>query len=574
MIRRRAVSGAVSVAALASGMIALAAAATRSGAFRDVTKSSGVDMRIAVDLPRLKLIATMTGGCALGDYDGDGLPDLYVTNTTARWGKPNTEHCGRLFHNLGGGRFRDVTKAAGIHACGIGMGAFWADLDGDGRLDLYLTNVGPNVVWWNRGDGTFEEGKDTGLEDPLFSVGAAFLDYDGDGRLDVAVANYLESTPEWEAAQPQMQLRVPEDYMGQPSHLFHNEGGRKFRDATKAAGLAVPPAEMKTLGIALIDYDGDGKDDLYFVNDRTTNRLFHNLGGGTFEEVTAETGAGMLGDKPRAGMGAAVGDPFGDGRESLFITNFGAEPNSLYRNVKGTLFEDAGAASGAGPVGLPFVRWGTHFADFDNDGWPDLYAAGGHLAPRIVRLLGHYKGGYAAYVDAGDKSFAQRTVLLHNRGGGRFEEWPDPGDLGTLRMSARGTAVADLDGDGALDLVIVDLDGPVRVLKNTAAAGRSWIAIEPSPAADGRTVIGTRVRVAAGGRTQSQTYRVSTSYASGSLVPLHFGLGEAETAERVEVRWPWGDMQTFDGVPARRAYALAPGGALRGAGIGSAGNPR
>ncbi|HEY2797900.1 MAG TPA: CRTAC1 family protein, partial [Thermoanaerobaculia bacterium] len=533
-----AVLGALLIAAVA---VAAAAVAAGHGAFRDVTKSSGVDMRVATDLPRLKLIATMAGGCAVGDYDGDGRPDLYVTNNIDRWGKPNAHHCGRLFHNEGGGRFRDVTKAAGIHACGVGMGAFWADLDGDGRLDLYLTNVGPNAVWWNKGDGTFEEGRETGLEDPLFSVGAAFLDYDGDGRLDVAVANYLESTPEWEASQPQLQLRVPEDYMGEPSHLFHNEGGRKFRDATKAAGLAVPPAEMKTLGIAVLDYDGDGRDDLYFVNDRTANRLFHNKGDGTFEEVTAETGAGMLGDKPRAGMGAAVGDPFGDGRDSLFITNFGAEPNSLYRNVKGALFEDAGAATGAGPVGLPFVRWGTHFADFDNDGWPDLYAAGGHLAPRIVRLLGHYKSGYASYVDAGDRSFAQPTVLLHNRGDGRFEEWPDAGDLARLRMSARGTAVADLDGDGAVDLVIVDLDGPVRILKNIASAGRSWIAIEPTPAADGKTVIGTRVRVTAGGRMQSQTYRVSTSYASGSLVPLHFGLDGAEAAERVEVRWPSGE---------------------------------
>jgi hypothetical protein len=148
----------------------------------------------------------MGGGCAAGDFDGDGRIDLYVTNSTPRWGKPNEKACGRLFRNVGGGKFEDVTARSGIHACGLGIGAFWADLDGDGRVDLYLTNVGPNAVWWNRGDGRFEEGRDTGLEDPLFSVGAAFLGYDGDWRLDVVVANYLDSTPDWEAAQPQLEL--------------------------------------------------------------------------------------------------------------------------------------------------------------------------------------------------------------------------------------------------------------------------------------------------------------------------------------------------------------------------------
>ena len=239
-----------------------------AGLFRDVTRQSGIDVRVAGDMRRLKMIPTMIGGCAFGDYDGDGLPDLYVANSIPSWGKPNEKSCGRLFHNLGGGRFEDATARSGIHACGLGMGAYWADVDGDGNLDLYLTNMGPNRIYWGRGGGAFEEGKDTGLEDPLFSIGAAFLDYDGDGRVDVVVGNYLDSTPEWEASQPQFELRVPEDYRGQPSHLYRNEGNRRFRDVTAAAGLAMNPAETKTLGVAVLDYDGDGRPDLYFVNDR------------------------------------------------------------------------------------------------------------------------------------------------------------------------------------------------------------------------------------------------------------------------------------------------------------------
>src|SRR5215472_547051 len=490
---------------LAAACVSVSTQGGGAGVFRDITAASGVRFEARSDLMRLKMIPTMGGGCAFGDYDDDGWPDLYITSSIPHWGKPNTDHCGALYRNRGGGKFEDVTAKAGIHVCGLGVGAFWVDLDGDGKLDLYLTNVGGNVVYWNRGDGTFEEGRNTGLEDPLFSVGAAFLDYDGDGRVDVVVANYLSTTPEWEAAQPQFELRVPEDYVGQPSHLYRNDGNRHFSDVTKAAGLTMDPAGTKTLGVAVIDYDGDGRPDLYFVNDRVSNRLFHNKGDGTFEEVTAETAAGVQGDHPRAGMGVAVGDPFGDGRPSLFVTNFGNEPNSLYRNVEGRLFEDAGAATGAAEPGLPFVRWGTHFADFDNDGWPDLYAAGGHLAERIVRTFGHYKSRGAEYVNAGDRAFKQKTVLLHNTGKGGFEEWKDTGDLGREKLSARGTAVADIDGDGALDLFVMNLAGPSRLFKNVG--GRNgWIEIEPRVGPDQRTVLGTRVAVTSGDHTIAQIF--------------------------------------------------------------------
>lgn len=528
---------------------------TTSGVFRDATASSGIDFRFRSDLRRLKMITTISGGCAFGDADGDGRPDLYVTNSVPHWGRPNENGCGRLYRNLPSGRFEDVTRAAGIRACGLGMGAFWVDIDGDGDRDLYLTNVGPNQLFVNRGNGTFEEARGTGLEDPLFSVGAAFLDYDADGDVDVVVGNYLDSTPEWERAQPQFELRVPDDYLGQPSHLFQNDGRGRFTDVTAAAGLTLPPADTKTLGVAVLDYDSDGRPDLYFVNDRVSNRLFHNRGNGTFEETTAEAGAGALETQPRAGMGVAVGDADGDGATDLFVTNFGGEPNSYYRNVEGAVFDDAGSRLGGAEVGISSVRWGTHFADFDNDGWPDLYAVGGHLAPRIARVLGHYKSGRAAYVEAGDPSYRQKSVLLRNAGGGRFEEWRDAGDLGSIPMSGRGSAIADVDDDGDLDLFVVDLAGPSRLFANQVGSRRSWIRVDPRPGPDRRTVLGTRVRVTAGGRVQTRELQISPSYASGSLTDLHFGLGDAERVT-VEVRWPGGETRTFADVAARQIYRV------------------
>ena len=420
-------------------------------------------------------------------------------------------------------------------------------------------------MYWNRGDGTFEEGKDTGLEDPLFSVGAAFLDYDGDGRVDVAVANYLDSTPEWEARQPQFELRVPEDYVGQPPRLYRNLGGRRFADVTTRAGLEMNPMDTKTLGVAALDYDGDGKPDLFFVNDRVGNRLFRNRGDGTFEETTAETGAGVLGERARAGMGIAVGDPAGDGRPDLFVTNFGGEPNSLYRNVAGALFEDAGESSGAGPIGSPFVRWGTHFADFDNDGWPRPLRrrrAPGPADRPHGRALQEREGG----------------LRRGGRSGLRAEDGPPPqprrrplrGVEGDRRsrgapMSGRGSAVADIDNDGDLDLFIVDLAGPSRLFENVIGNRRSWIRIEPRAGEDGRTALGTKVKVTAGGRSQTKEFFVSPSYASGTLTDLHFGLGDAERAEEIAVTWPGGRTQDFRDVAARKIYRLRPGGAVGGA---------
>ena len=512
----------------------------------------------------------MIGGCAFGDYDGDGLPDLYVTNSIPQLGQAQHEtSCGRLYRNLGGGRFEDVTAKSGIRACGLGMGAFWADLDGDGRLDLYLTNVGPNAVWWNRGDGTFEEGKDTGLEDPLFSVGAAFLDYDGDGRLDVVVANYLDSTPEWEAAQPQFELRVPEDYIGPAVAPLPQRRRPQVPRRDRGGGPRDPPGG-----------DEDARRRRARLRRRRPARplLRQRPRRPTGSSATAATARSRRrrrrpararsGDAARARAWASRSAiPFGDGRDSLFVTNFGAEPNSLYRNVEGALFEDAGTASGvAADRDRRTCAGGPHFADFDNDGWPDLYAVGGHLAPRIVRDARPLPRAAApAYVEAGDRAFAQPTVLLHNLGGKRFEAWPDSGDLGARphgrpRQRRRRTSTATAPSTS----FIVDLDGPSRVFQNALgtpaeldrdrAARRAATAARSSARAS---------RVTSGGRSQTQTYRVSPSYASGSLTPLHFGLGAAETASRRRGRaGRTAAEQVFRDVAARRLYGVRPGAEL------------
>jgi enediyne biosynthesis protein E4 len=517
------------VTAAAAACATLARNGATTGVFRDVTSSSGIRFRFRSDLQRLKMITTVNGGCAFGDANGDGRPDLYVTNSVPRWGKPNEKSCGRLFENVGGGRFEDVTDAAGVRACGLGMGSFWVDIEGDGDLDLYLTNLGPNQLFINRGDGTFDEASGTGLEDPLFSVGAAFLDFDSDGDVDVVVANYLDSTPEWERAQPQFELRVPDDYTGQPSHLFRNEGNGRFTEVTVAAGLSMPPADTKTLGVAVLDYDSDGRPDLYFVNDRVSNRLFHNRGNGTFEERTAEAGAGVLGTTPRAGMGVAVGDADGDGATDLFVTNFGGEPNSFYRNVEGVIFEDAGSTLGGGSAGLPSVRWGTHFADFDNDGWPDLYVSAawivdGKVVPLVFRHEG-LKDGVPQF--KAPRSLKEKMVY--------YPAGPS----------------GDYDNDGRLDLFLINwFSGRGCVLLHNESPKRRWLDVQVTGKTFNRMGIGSRVTLKKGDAILGfQEISTGYGYASGQRAYAHFGLGDVTTVD-VHVRLPNGKNVVKEAVAA------------------------
>jgi hypothetical protein len=355
---------------------------------------------------------------------------------------------------------------------------------------------------------------------------------------------------------------VPEDYVGQEAKLDVQGADGRFVERAKEAGVL--NADGRGLSAVFFDFDGDGKPDLYVANDRTSNVLYRNKGDGAFEDVTVEAGAGRRDHKEaRAGMGIAIGDFDGDGRPDILVTNFSGEPKTLYRNVEGALFDEATESSGIERPSLPYVQWGTDLVDLDDDGRPDLVMVSGHLIPKLImslaRMFGNSKG--LGPYSMGDRSYRQPPVLYRNAGGGRFEDaTASSGDLGALRLAARGLAAGDLDGDGRIDLAIAAVSGGVRVLHNATASTGRVLEILPVAGADRRTVLGTKVIVTSGGARQVQEFILRPSYASGAWVPLHFGLGSADTAT-VEVIPPGATVPAakFENVASGRLYTLRDG---------------
>ena len=545
--------------------------------FTDVTEASGVRFRFNGDILDGKLIPTMGGGAALADFDGDGWLDLVLVQQVRHgptWRKAGKTQpladCTRLYRNRGDGTFEDVTEKAGISSCGWGITAMWADLDNDGLPDLVIGNAGdPNDVYRNRGDGTFEKMKGTGLEGGKFTVGLAALDFDGDGLPDVYIGNYLDTDSLRESHAPGTSFMTPDEYQGQDNQMLRNLGGWKFADVTDASATRDPGS--KTIGAVALDYDGDGKTDLYVANDQWRNTLFHNEGGGVFRDVSDETGTGYpeqgsltaFGRRTRSGMGLVATDLDGDGRPDLYVTNYANEPDTLFRNVEGAVFAESEREAFGGdhdPV-IPLSKWGVVALDYDNDGKDDLAVTSGQILSRFFTVIGQWFNPRAKNFAVGEKSWAQRGFLFHNEsapGAMRFRDVSaESGDLGRMCVVGRGLSAGDLDGDGREDLVYNPIDVPAIVLRNTAPAGNA-LEILPVAGADKKTVLGTRVT--AGEKVKE--FFVRPSYASGSWVPLHFGLGTAESAH-VVVRWPDGTAQDLGDVPKgawrlRKGEPLAP----------------
>ena len=464
-MRRCGISGGFVVGSMLASIVLSAGLCGAAGpSFRQVEDGWGLDfVHHGAASGRYYMVETQGGGLVAFDYDGDGDTDLFAVDGGPLPGYQGAPPASRLYRN-DGGRFVDVTAAAGIEVAGYGSGGAAADIDGDGDLDLLLTLFGPDQLWRNRGDGSFEEvGAQAGIADPSWGTSAAFADVDGDGDLDLYVANYVDFSLDHNVACGDQQRALrgycgPDVYRPQADHFYRNRGDGSFEEATEAAGMAVAPGAG--LALSFGDLDGDGWVDLYVANDLTPNFLFRNRGDGTFAEVGLLSGTshGPRG-QPEAGMGVALGDVDGNGWPDVVVTNYEGETNALYSQRSRGIFTDHRFVSGLGEPTLRSLAFGVAAADFDSDGDLDLVFANGHVREN------------AALFNPSSR-YAQRNQLFENltfdglaaSKPGRFREVLD-GGLDTV-LASRSLSLADFDGDGDQDLVVGNVDGPLEVYEN------------------------------------------------------------------------------------------------------------
>jgi hypothetical protein len=528
---------------------------TRQGPawFEDVAAQAGiqvVNINGGVNSKRYILEATGSG-VAILDYDGDGLPDIFLVNGTylhpepGTAGPPPTNH---LFRNKGDGSFTDVTAKSGLADSGWGQGACVGDYDNDGLPDIFVTAYGRNRLYHNEGHGRFREvaqqagAAGSGKE---WGTGCAFVDYDRDGKLDIAIANYvhfdLSSVPEPGKAPSCTWKGVPVmcgprglDYA--PNTLLHNLGNGKFEDVSAKSGFAKTSGHY-CFSVSTLDADEDGWPDIYMACDSTPAILYHNNHDGTFTDRAADVGVAFNEDgREQAGMGSTIGDYDGDGHLDIFKTNFSDDTATLYHARGDGTFDDVTFPSGLG-VNTDKLGWGTMFIDVDNDGWPDILSANGHVYPEVDSShLG--------------SEYREPRLLYRNLGNGKFADiTKDSGPGITTPASGRGLAIADLWNDGREEVIINAVSSLPMLLVNRAPNANHWIGLALTGTKSNRSAIGARVTVrgtAAGKeRVWVDEVRSGSSYNSSNDMRLHFGLGPTPTLREVEVKWPSGLTETF-----------------------------
>lgn len=523
--------------------------------FRDIAPAAGLNATtISGDLDQTYVVENTGSGVAIFDYDNDGLPDIFLVqgDRLKVSDPPLTPH---LYHNLGQLRFEDVTQKAGIGHTGWGQGVCAGDVDNDGYVDLFIGQWGHNVFLHNMGNGTFrDETKERGFDRPgsRWSTGCAFLDYDRDGHLDLAVANYIDFNAQ-ETPRPRESSGCnwkgipvpcgPRGLKGESMTLYHNDGHGRFTDVSKQAGVETPP-EYYGFTVLTGDFDNDGWPDFYVTCDSTASLYFHNKRNGTFEEMGVASGLAYNEDgREQAGMGVTAADYDHDGRLDIFKTNFSSDTNTLYRNNGDGSFTDVTSKAGVA-THTQDVKWGTAFIDADNDGWPDLFIASGHVYPFVE----NYRIG---------ESFKQPRQFFWNRRDGQFFDMSGVAGPGiTARHSSRGVAVGDLDNDGSMEIVVVNLFEPPSLLKNFGATGNSLLI--RAVTATGRDAIGAQITVKSPLGTQVDEVRSGGFQISQGDLRVHFGLAQ-DTKASVSVRWPQGTVERFPAVDANQWIVVREG---------------
>jgi hypothetical protein len=506
---------------------------------REVARDWGLDFRHHhAGSGKRYIVETMGNGLVLLDFDGDGDVDVFFVDGGQLPGYSGVAPRSRLYRNEGDGRFVDFTDHSGVVIKSYGQGGAVGDVDGDGDQDLYVTALGPNELWRNNGDGTFTEvTAEAGVGDPMWGSSTSFADVDRDGDLDLYVANYVAFTVETHRPCITLGREVychPGQYGGVRDRFYLNNGDGTFEEATTVAGLTTE--DRAGLGVVFGDLDDDGWPDLYVANDAEPNHLFHNRGDGTFQETALLAGTAYSDrGRPEAGMGVDIGDADGDGRLDIMVTNFELETNALYRNLGSGMFVDSRYALNVAESSLLNLAFGVAFVDLDHDADLDLAIANGHILDNANEL--HPSSRYA-----------QINQILENDGQGRFVELGDVG-FELVRVS-RGLVTGDLDSDGDLDLVILNSDDVAEAYENMSAhSGNHWLMLDLAGTDSNRFGIGARVGIAAASGRQVRESKTASSYMSQNALTVHFGLGSAESVERVDLSWPSGKRQRFSRLP-------------------------
>ena len=495
--------------------------------FSDVTEEAGITFRHFDGRQGDRyFVETIGSGCAFLDYNNDGHLDLYLVSANNFPQSPDEDNSydNQLYQNTGSGSF--VLVAAGVEDQGYGTGVAVADYDGDGWLDLYLTNFGSNRLFRNQGDGTFQDlTQQAGVDDPRWSAGAAFADYDGDGWLDLYLTNYCDFQLADHRTCAEQGVEVycgPEEFKGVTDRLFRNQGDGTFQDLTQQAGVHNPIG--KGMSAIWSDYDNDGDPDLFVANDGIENFLYQNNNDGTFQDLAWLAGVDCDDHGNMQGsMGLDLADYDNDGYPDLLVTNFQRQLNTLYRNEGNGFFNDVSFPSGLG-YSLPFVSWGTGFFDFNKDGFLDLFIVNGHIQDQIESY-------------DSSTTYLQVDHLLINDQQNSFDRQPT---LFTTPKSGRGAAFGDYDNDGDIDILVNNAHDVPTLWRNDTKSMHHWLMVKLVGQNGNRYGIGAKTKIITSAQTWSAECRAGASYMSTNDSRLYFGLGQTRSIEQVEVHWPSG----------------------------------